>query len=561
MDPDLLFLDLSPQEILQNPLLNKGTAFPVEERDAFHLHGFLPSHILDVQVQIARSYENLQNARSPLEKFLYLMGIFGRNELLFYQLALAHIEEILPIIYTPTVGEAAINYSRRFFEQRGLYLSYPLADRMEEILSQYPQEEVSVIVVTDGERILGLGDQGIGGMTIPIGKLSLYTLFGGVDPRKTLPIFLDVGTNNLQLLQDPKYLGWHHQRVEGKEYEAFLEKFVVAIEKRFPRVLLQWEDFGRQHARLLLDRYRERILSFNDDIQGTSAVVVSAILAALHATNRTLRDERFVLLGAGSAGLGIADGIVLALQKEGLSLQEAQEKIYLVDQEGLLYFASEKVYPGQERYVKEQHLLQHWTIRHGTQISLFDCIVNVRPAVLIGVSAQGGAFTKEILDAMCSFQKRPIVLPLSNPTAKAECTAEELLSWTHGEALVATGSPFPPVTLQGKTYKVSQCNNVYIFPGLGAGAIAVRAQKITDAMLLVAAEELSRHSPLYQDPYGPLFPPIEEARAVSKAIAIAVAKRALQEGVGESPEKGIEHAVQELFWTPHYPTLRRKKYL
>lgn len=543
-------LNKKGRAVLDNPLWNKGTAFTQAERDELELNGLLPPKISRVEDQIQRSYLHFSQKRTPLEKYESLIGLLSRNELLFYQFIARYPAEVLPIIYTPTVGDAAIQYSRIYFHQRGLYLSYPLKDQIDRIIQSYPQEEVDVIVVTDGERILGLGDLGIGGMAIPIGKLILYTLFGGIHPARTLPIILDVGTNNESLLNDDLYLGWKEKRLTGAKYDEFVEVFVRAIRKRYPKALLQWEDFGKNNAWRLLDRYRHKILSFNDDIQGTAAVTLAAILSALNATKKKLKEQKIVLFGGGSAGIGIADMLISELIAEGLSLEEARAKIYVIDIDGLIHFSSKHVTEMQKPYVQLQAALKSWKI-HSDHISLLDVIVNAHPTILIGVSAQGGAFNQQIIEEMARNTERPIILPLSNPTSKAECTPEQAIEWTRGHAIVATGSPFPPVEYQGKTYHISQCNNVYIFPGLGLGALGSGAKEITEGMFLEAARTLAKFSPAIKDPTASLFPSIEEARSVSHKIALAVAKKAAEEGVATVSD--IKKGVEAHIWEPKYP--------
>ncbi len=543
-------------EILNSSLINKGTGFSQEERNQLGLNGLLPTAYSTLEQQIKRSYLNFSLKRTPLEKYESLVGLISRNELLFYQFALRYAAEVLPIIYTPTVGEAAIQYSRIYFHQKGLYLSYLLKEKFDEALANYPQEDVDVIVVTDGERILGLGDQGIGGMTIPIGKLSLYTLFGGIHPAKTLPIILDVGTNNQELLKDELYLGWRHERLTGAEYDDFIDRFIAAIKKRYPKVLLQWEDFGKHNARRLLDRYRDQLLSFNDDIQGTAAVTVGALMAAIKATKQKLSQQRVAILGGGSAGTGIADTIVAAMVAEGLSHEEACRRIYLIDIDGLIHFSSQKIYDAQRPYVQPQSALKNWKLNSET-ISLLDVVKNGHPTILIGVCAQGGAFTKEVVEEMARHTERPIIFPLSNPTSKAECTPEEAIQWTQGKAILATGSPFLPVDYQGKKIQIGQCNNVYIFPGVGLGALGAQATKVTDEMFLEAARTLSTFSPALKDPAASLFPSIAEVRKVSRQIASAVARKACEQNVSKVPLSEIEKSIEKHVWEPHYPKYSR----
>jgi malate dehydrogenase (oxaloacetate-decarboxylating) len=543
-------------QILNHPLWNKGTAFTQAERDELGLNGLLPSHVSSVEEQIERSYKNFSRRRTPLGKYNFLISMLSRNELLFYQFVARYASEMLPFIYTPTVGEAAVQYSSIYFHQRGLYISFPLMDKMEEILQNSPLQDVEVIVVTDGERILGLGDQGIGGMTISVGKLSLYTLFAGIHPSKTLPILLDAGTNNQDLLKDKLYLGWRHARISGKEYDQFIECFVKAVKKRYPKVLLQWEDFGRDNARRLLDHYRTKILSFNDDIEGTGAVTLSALLAAANAAKLKLKDQKIAILGGGSAGTGIADMIAKELVAEGLSQEAAERQIFLIDVDGLLHFNSPHIYDSQRPYIQPRTMITDWEIANSDHISLLDVVKNAHPTILIGVSAQGGAFTKEIIEEMMKYTSRPIVFPLSNPTSKAECTPQELIEWTDGKAIIATGSPFQPVQYKGKTYHIGQCNNVYIFPGVGLGALASQASHLTDSIFLEAARTLAAASPALKDPTASLFPAIEEVKGVSRKVALAVAKKAREEKLSALAFQEIEERMQNLSWEPHYPLYR-----
>jgi len=545
---------MSPETILNLPLVNKGTAFTQKERDDLGLNGFLPTHVLTVEEQIARTYQNFSSQRTPLDKYVFLMGVMNRNELLFYQFVLQYATEVLPIIYTPTVGEAAIRYSQIYFRQRGLYLAYPLMHRMEEVLSHYPRKDVQVIVVTDGERILGLGDQGIGGITIPVGKLSIYTLFGGIHPAKALPILLDVGTNNQTLLNDPLYLGWRQPRLVGDKYDQFVDVFIKAVKKTFPKVLLQWEDFGKNNARPLLDRYRKKLLSFNDDIQGTASVGVGALLSICAKKKQKLIDHKFAILGAGSAGTGIADALVFAMQHEGISREAAIQKIFIVDRDGLLSEEMGELSHEQRQYVKGRKTFAEWNVVNPQYISMQEVIAHVHPTVLIGVSGQTGAFTQPMIETMAKFVKEPVIFPLSNPTSKAEATPQELLTWTKGKAIIATGSPFPPAEFENHLYHIGQCNNVYIFPGVGTGALAAEAKEVTDGMFLTASHILASFSPYVGDARASIFPPIVDVRKISRAIAIGVAKKAIEEGVSSIAVSEVEKRVSEIMWEPHYPT-------
>ncbi len=540
-------------QILNTPHLNKSTAFTQEERDRLGLNGLLPSHVSTVEEQLKRCYQNFSRKRTPLGKYIFLNSLFNSNECLFYQFVSLYPSEMLPYIYTPTVGEAALQFSHIVTDHRGLYLSYPLEEKIEEMVQNLDQPHVDVIVVTDGERILGLGDLGIGGMAIPVGKLSLFTLFGGIHPDRTLPILLDVGTNKEELLQDELYLGWRHSRVIGADYDRFIDRFVKAIKKRYPKVLLQWEDFGKDHARLLLDRYRNQILSFNDDIQGTAAVSLAAILAGLKETKQKLIDQKIAILGAGSAGTGIADLIVQAMKAQGLSEEEARGRIYMVDRNGLIHFNTPKVNEAQRPYSQPHQHLMNWKAANFDHITMAEVIANAHPSILIGVSAQSGAFTKPCIEEMLRHTPRPIIFPLSNPTSKAEATPQELIEWTQGQAIIATGSPFMPVLYEGKTYKIAQCNNVYIFPGMGLGALAAEATQVTDGMFLQAAEMLASLSPALKDPTAALFPDIEQVKGLTQKIALAVAKKACEDRVSSVDPSTLETKINSLVWKPKYP--------
>lgn len=542
------------QTLLNNPLLNKGTAFSHEERDIFGLVGLIPFHVASIEEQVARRYENFQKQPNALAKYVFLSSLQNNNEVLFYRLISEHIAEMLPLIYTPTVGEASLSFSAIFTQRRGLYISYPHSDKMDAIIANISKEEVDVIVVTDGERILGLGDLGANGMAISVGKVALYSVFGGIYPGKTLPVFLDVGTNNQALLNDPLYLGWRSPRITGKEYDDFVESFVLAIKKRYPKVLLQWEDFARDHALPLLERYRNRICSFNDDIQGTAAVVLSAILTAVKVKGEKLSDQRIVVLGAGSAGLGICRMLLEEMLEEGMSEKEALSCFYLVDREGLIHDQLLSAFLEQKQFARTTEEIKRWKFSHANAISLKEIVETIHPTILLGVSAQSGAFTEEIVRSMAKQVERPIICPLSNPTDRCEATPENLIHWTQGKAIIATGSPFPPVNYQGKIYRISQCNNVYVFPGLGLGTIVSEAKSITERMFLKAANTLKEYAPILKDPLAPLFPSLEDLPRISRLIAIEVALMAQEDGVAPARSREeITKKVNETFWEPHYP--------
>jgi malate dehydrogenase (oxaloacetate-decarboxylating) len=542
------------EELLNDPLLNKGTAFTLEEREEFGIRGFLPYHVSTIEEQVKRRYGNFQQQCNELAKYLFLSSLQNRNEILFYRLVLEHVQEMLPYIYTPTVGAVSIHYSSLYREHRGLYLPFPIKDKIEQIIMDYPRDNVDVIVVTDGERILGLGDLGVGGMTIPVGKLSLYTLFGGIHPAKTLPVLLDVGTNNAELLKDPLYIGWRHERIRGKEYNDFVEVFVKAIKKRYPNVLLQWEDFAKPNAKPLLDRYRDQICSFNDDIQGTAAVALAAVLAAVKLSRAKLADQRIAVFGAGSAGIGICGQILNAMLAEGMKEEEALKCFYVVDIKGLIHTKLEGVDENQKHFAQDYQRIASWEVADRQKITLLDVVKNAHPTVLIGVSTQAGAFTQEIVTAMAHFVDRPVIFPLSNPTSKSEAQPKDLLEWTKGEAIIATGSPFSPVVYQGKTYHIAQCNNVYIFPGVGLGIIASKAKRVPDSFFLSAAQVLSEHSPMLKEPYDTLFPAVENLRKVARNIGLAVAKKAQEEGLAPKvSEDEMIKRIDETMWYPEYP--------
>ncbi len=548
---------LKAQEILRTPLLNKGTGFTDEERSELDLHGLLPSHVSTIEEQTERRYANFKSKPTDIEKYVYLTALQDRNEVLFYRVALEHCEEMLPFIYTPTVGDASLDYSNLYSQNRGIYISYPLKDKMEEMIQNIPRSDVDVIVVTDGSRILGLGDVGIGGMTIPVGKLSLYTLFGGIHPGRTLPILLDLGTNSQELLDNPLYLGWQQPRIEGQEYDEFLDAFVKAIKKRFPNVLLQWEDFSKPNAQNLLERYQNKICSFNDDIQGTASVALAAILAALNAKNETLQDQRIVIAGGGGAGLGIAKILLEYMVFHGLSKEEALKRFYIVDRFGLIYDDLHSVDPLQKAYSKSMGEVANWIDDKSKEIPLEKVIEETKPSILIGVSAQKGIFTQSIVQTMARSCEKPIIFPLSNPTSKSEASPKDLIDWTDGKALVATGSPPSIIEHKNKLIHIAQCNNVYIFPGVGLGAIATKAKSIPDEMFLKAAEVLASFAPILQDSRGSLFPRINTLREVSRKIGIEVAKYAIENGLNQVETDNIEELIDQTIWYPKYSQIKK----
>jgi malate dehydrogenase (oxaloacetate-decarboxylating) len=541
-------------ELLKDSLLNKSTAFTAEEKELFELHGLIPSTVETLEEQVTRCQGAYSAKTTCLEKHIYLRALQDTNEVLFYRFILNNLEDIMPIIYTPIVGEACERFSHIYRQPRGLFLSYPERDKMEQVIQSIAaSRQIKVIVVTDGERILGLGDQGAGGLGIPIGKLSLYTSCGGIPPENTLPIILDVGTNNQERLDDPEYIGWRHQRITGKEYDDFVDLFVQNIKKYMPNVLLQFEDFAQQHAYPLLERYKDQLCTFNDDIQGTAAVAVAAILAATRVANTPLKDQRIALLGAGSAGCGISEQLVQAMVNQGLNEAEARARFYLVDREGLLHQGMSELLPFQKGLAQSPDALKKWHLANANQISLLDVINNAQPTILIGVSGQPNQFTETIVREMASYCARPIIFPLSNPTSRAEARPEDVLCWSNGKALIATGSPFEPVTINGHQIDIAQCNNSYIFPGVGLAVVAGQAKRVTDHMMMAAAIALSELAPAIKTGEGRLLPELTSIREVSQHIAKAVIMEGIKEGhIKPMSQEEIQHVITKTMWTPQY---------
>lgn len=541
-------------ELLNHPGLNKGTAFTEEERNKFALHGLLPPQIESLDTQVVRAYEAYQRKHDELERHIYLRALQDSNEILFYRLLLDHIEEMTPIVYTPVVALACQQFSHIYRRPRGLFISYPVRDSIPMLLRNRPNREVDVIVVTDGERILGIGDQGAGGLGIPIGKLSLYTLIGGIRPERTLPIVLDVGTNNADRLNDPEYLGWRHERITGQAYFDFIDQFVQALKQELPGTCLQWEDFATQHARPILQRYRDELLTFNDDIQGTAAVALGAVLSAVKVTGKSLKEQQIVMLGAGSAGIGVADGLREAMKVQGLSEQEACSRFWVVDIHGLLHSGRKDLTPEQRVYAQPEDRVAGWPRNSTGQIGLADVIGQIEATILIGLSTVGGAFSEASVREMARKVERPIIFPLSNPTAKSEATAGDLIRWTDGRAVVATGSPFAAVSFGGRTIPIAQCNNVFIFPAMGLGVVASGASRVTDTMMLAAARVLAENSPALKDSSASLLPALTDIRRVAAQIAIAVGMEAQKANVAPKvSEDELRKRVASTQWTPEYP--------
>ena len=544
-------------ELLLNSRLNKGTAFTEEERDAFALHGLLPPHIGTLEDQRKRRKRVLDGRATPFLKYSNMRDLQDNCETLFYSMIERYTEELLPIVYTPAVGEGCQRFSEIWRRPRGLFLSYPQKHRIRQILADPRFDEVRCIVVSDGERILGLGDQGAGGMGIPIGKMALYTALGGIPPEHCLPILLDVGTDNEARLQDPIYIGWQHKRVRGAAYDEFIEAFVTAVKERWPNILLQWEDFAGVNAAILLRRYRDRLCTFNDDIQGTAAVTTGTLLAAVRATGLPLKEQTIAMFGSGSAGIGICDLLVARMQEEGLSEAEARKRIYAFNRYGLLVEGCEGIRPGQETLLRKRADVEGWKLSGSSKdecaISLLDVVRNARVTVLVGVSAQTGAFTEEIVREMASHTTRPVIFPLSNPTSKAEATPADLLRWTDGRVLVGTGSPFKPVEVNGRPVRISQVNNSFIFPGLALGILVSRSTHVSDAMIMALAKALASLSPTLEEPEAPLLPPIADCRKVSLVVAEAVAKQAMADGAAEKVDEAtLRERLCAYVWEPVY---------
>jgi malate dehydrogenase (oxaloacetate-decarboxylating) len=544
---------LAGYDLLNNPRLNKGTAFTEEERDAFGLHGLLPPHQGTLEDQLDRRQKALRGLPTGFAKYSFMRDLQESNETLFYSLIQHNIEELLPIVYTPTVGEGCQRFSEIWHKPRGLFISYPNKNRIDQIFADARYDEVRCIVVSDGERILGLGDQGAGGMGIPIGKMALYTALAGIHPEHCLPILLDVGTENEERLNDPIYIGWNHRRIRGKEYDDFVEAFVTAVIKRWPHVLLQWEDFAGANASRLLGRYRGRLCTFNDDIQGTAAVATATILASLVATAVPLKEQRIGIVGFGSAGIGIANLLVEAMKAEGLSDQQAHERFYAVDRYGLLVEGGKEIRPEQQAFVRKTGDIANWRTADAQEITLGDVARNAALTILVGVSGIPGVFTEEVVREMARHTERPVIFPLSNPTSRAEATPENLLRWTDGRALIGTGSPFAPVEIGGKRVAITQTNNSYIFPGLALGILVSKARRVSDGMIMASAKALAALSPVQKNRNAALLPAIAESCNVSVAVAEAVGKQAIAEGLaGVSSEDVFVKDLADYIWSPVY---------
>lgn len=552
-----LYIHHSGPALIETPLLNKGTAFTKVERTNFNLMGLLPPRYETIEEQLERAYMQYSSFQDPINKHIYLRNIQDNNETLFFKLLNRHIEEMMPIIYTPTVGEACERFSDIYRSNRGLFVSFTERDQMDDILRNATKRNVKVIVVTDGERILGLGDQGIGGMGIPIGKLSLYTACGGISPAYTLPITLDVGTNNEKLLNDPMYMGERHRRISQAAYDDFVDQFIQAAQRRWPGVMIQFEDFAQPNAMPILKRYRDNVCCFNDDIQGTAAVTVGTLLAACRKKGQKLSEQKVVFVGSGSAGCGIAEQIILQMIAEGLSDEQARSQVFMMDRFGLLTEGMSGLREFQQALVQNQSNIGDWNLE-GEYASLLEVMVNAKPGILIGVSGVPGLFTEEVIKTMHKGNKTPIVFPLSNPIKQIEARPEQIIEWTDGDVICASGSPFDPIEYKGKFYHVAQCNNAYIFPGIGLGVLAVKSKIISDEMLMATSVTLAESSPVVNTGDGNLLPNLKDLPQLSKTIAFNVAKIAMEQGHALTiSDEELKARIEKGFWLPEYRPYKR----
>lgn len=543
---------LKGKALMSIPQLNKGTSFTLEEREKFHLDGKLPYNVETLDVQADRAYGQYKMKITPMAKNIYLNELHDRNQTVFYKLVGDHLEEMLPIVYTPTVGDAVKCYSEEFRKPRGLYIAYPDRHKIPDMLQNRTNPAISIIVTSDAEGVLGIGDQGVGGMYIPVAKLMVYSLCAGIDPNEHLPIYLDAGTNNEKLLNDPLYLGWRNKRITGKEYDEFMDLFIDAVKAEFPGLFLHWEDFGRDNARRNLERFEDQLCTFNDDMQGTAAVTLSALLAATKAAGLEFKDQKIIIFGGGTAGAGIADQIKESLMMHGLSEDEALNCFWMIDRYGLLVEDMDSLVDFQRPYARKRSEVESWASDGENGITLAEVVNRAHPTTLVGCSTVHGAFKEDLIRTMAAHTDRPIIFPLSNPTPLAEADPNDLLKWTNGKALIATGSPFPDVSYNGEEHKIAQCNNALVFPGLGLGIVAVKATRLTEGMLFAACHSLSDHAPIHTDPNGTLLPPIGDAPSVSFGIAVAVANQAIKDGVAQEPEGGVEAAIKAIQWKPEY---------
>ncbi|WP_186645590.1 NAD-dependent malic enzyme [Fluviispira vulneris] len=547
-------VSLKGKQLLLNSFLNKDTAFTYDERIEFKLDGLIPNVIETLDEQVVRVYGQYLKKESDIERNIFLTQLYDRNETLFFRLMQEHLIEMVPVFYTPTVGDVVQQFNQNFRRPRGLFISYPQMSQIDDILNNIPNAyDVSAVCVTDSEAILGIGDQGVGGIVISIAKLAMYTLCAGFHPTKVLPIVLDVGTNNKELLQNPLYLGWRHERIRGEQYDDFIDAFVSALRKRYPNVYLHWEDFGRQTARKNLDRYKNEMCTFNDDMQGTAAVTVGAILAGLKVNGTKMSEQKVVIHGAGTAGCCIADQILAAMIADGLTEKQALANMFLIDMNGMLHTSMDHLEYFQRKYAQPVDVYNDWERIKGKPILLYDVVNNVKPTILIGTSTQTGAFTEEIVKMMASHCERPIIFPLSNPTSRCEALPANLIEWTQGKVLVATGSPFADVRYNGRVFPIGQCNNAFVFPGLGLGVVASKATRVNDEMLVACAKVISECAQINKDPNLSLLPSLTHIREVSYKIAYATAKTAQDTGVApKMTDQEIHDNIHANMWKTSY---------
>lgn len=552
---DLLKVFARGRDVLRNPLLNFGTAFTLEQRAALGLIGLLPPSVMTMNTQLKRVYRQFSKQSDPLSKSVYLSTMHERNEVLFYKLLTEHLEEMMPIVYTPTIGQVIQEYSHWYHRPRGVYLSIDQPDQVETALQGmgHRPEDLDLIVVTDSEGILGIGDQGVGGVAITVGKLAVYIAAAGINPHRVLPVVLDTGTDNLELLNEEGYLGVRHARVRGEKYDEFVDSFVTAAHKLYPHAMLHWEDFGADNAHRILDLYRDDYCVFNDDIQGTAAVVVAAALSAIRTSGTRLADQRIVVHGAGTAGIGIASLLVDVMVSEGMGREMAMTRFWGLGSRGLLREGG-RMRDFQRPFARPANELIDWTLDTPSRFELADVVRNVQPTILIGTSGQSGAFTRGVVTEMATHVHRPVIMPLSNPTSLCEALPSDLLEWTSGRALIATGSPFAPVHWDGTTFTIAQANNALVFPGVGLGVIACKASRITDGMIAAASKAVAQV--VTSRALGAsLLPSIRELRAVSARVALAVARAAQDEGLAEQPLRNPVQDVFDQMWQPVYPEI------
>ncbi len=546
--------NLTGKTLLTIAQLNKGTAFTREEREAFGLLGKLPYTVETLDEQVKRCYLQFKHYSIPLQQYIYLNNLHDKNQILFYKLLKTHLAQMLPIIYTPVIGTAVQEFSREYRQPRGLYIAYDEHEFLDKILENRTNPEIDLIVITDGEAVLGIGDQGVGGMDIPIGKLMVYSICGGIDPTRTLPIFLDVGTNNQTLINDPMYLGCRHRRLEQEPYDVFIHHFIERIQHHFPKAFIHWEDFGRSNARRLLEYYEDKLCTFNDDVQGTGAVTLAALLAATHIAKIELIHQKIIIFGAGTAGTGIADHIVACMVRQGLTPEQAHQNFWLVDRQGLLIEDDPTLTEEQKPYARKRTELDK------SSFSLLETVTLVKPTALIGCSAQPHAFTQEIIETMARSCERPIIFPLSNPDTRCEAEPDALVRYTNGRALIATGTQFDDVIYNDQTYPIAQCNNALVFPGIGLGILAIKARLLSKNMIWAATEALSLYSKSSKNEPSRLLPSLAHAQAIAKKIAVAVAKMAISEGLAESNQSvNLEHHIESIFWEPKYLPIKKHK--